>query len=182
MSGADFTWFLAGGYAVEKFVDEQYRGHGDSDIVVFRDEQLTAQQFFEGWELYAADPPGTLRKWLHGEFLEPGIHDIWGHRIGVDFWELQLMLTDRDRDQWIYRRLPQFRQPLNELIETIDGWPCIRVEVQLLYKARGMRPKDQQDFERCLPKLGDDRRERLLGWIRELYDDDHPWAVALETH
>ena len=76
---APFRWGLGGGYAVEQFLGASIRDHDDVDIVIFRDEQIAAQQYLAGWELYAADPPGTLRQWNAGEYLPFGIHDIWGY-------------------------------------------------------------------------------------------------------
>jgi len=37
---APFTWGLAGGYAIEQFVGQPIRSHGDIDVLVFRDNQL----------------------------------------------------------------------------------------------------------------------------------------------
>jgi hypothetical protein len=45
LTGAPFTWGIAGGYAVELFVGRAFRAHSDIDIIVFRDEQLRVQ----GW-------------------------------------------------------------------------------------------------------------------------------------
>ncbi len=47
-------------------------------------------------------------------------------------------------------------------------WPCdgieyLRPEIQLLHKANGLRPKDQEDFEVCLPLLDDTARRWLRG-------------------
>lgn len=66
---APFTWGLAGGYAVEQFLGTAIREHGDTDVVVYRDEQLQVQGWLPDWLLYAADPPGTLRPWTDKEYL-----------------------------------------------------------------------------------------------------------------
>ena len=86
-ANAPFAWGLAGGYAIEQFLGRAIRAHDDLDIIVFRDDQLRLQHWLAGWQLFAADPPGTLRPWLMDEFLPVGIHDIWGYRAGATAWE-----------------------------------------------------------------------------------------------
>ncbi len=106
---APFTWALGGGYCVEQFVGTPYRAHDDVDVVIFRDEQLAAQKWLAGWHLFAADPPGTLRRWHPGEYLPFGIHDIWGHRDGKDAWEFQFMVAEAEHGMWFSRRDPRIR-------------------------------------------------------------------------
>ncbi|MCX6047974.1 MAG: hypothetical protein NT075_22975 [Chloroflexi bacterium] len=72
LQGAPFFWCLAGGYVIEQFLGKSLRPHGDIDIVVFRDDQRQAQSWLQDWVLYAADPPGVLRKWASGEILPEG--------------------------------------------------------------------------------------------------------------
>jgi hypothetical protein len=142
---APFTWGLAGGYAVEQFLGTAIRAHSDIDVVVYRDQQLRLQRWLAGWHLYAADPPGTLRPWMADEYLPYGIHDIWGHRSGIQAWQLQIMLTEVERDEWFSRRSRLIRGQRNELIVLYHGIRCLRIEVQLLYKVRNQRPKDDLD-------------------------------------
>ncbi|MCB9458317.1 MAG: amino acid transporter [Anaerolineaceae bacterium] len=177
--GAPFTWFIAGGYAVELFLGHSIREHDDVDVVVFREDQLAAQSWLKGWRLYAADPPGTLRPWLQDEFLPFGVHDIWGHRDGKQHWEMQLMLAESEHDRWFARFDEGIGGPRNDLFTTYNDVPSIRIEVQLLYKCRRPRPKDEADFAACLPLLSDDQCQWLATYIRRLFPDGHPWLDKL---
>lgn len=176
---APFYWALAGGYAVELFLGTSIRPHEDIDVIIFRDDQLHLQTWLKNWELYAADPPGTLRKWEQGEFLPYGIHDIWGHEIGEEAWQLQIMVTEVDGNDWFTRRNPLIRGKKTDLITVYQSVPCIRIEVQLMYKAKGQRPKDEQDFHACLPKMN--TNDKL--WLKEklilLYPNGHDWIQFL---
>ncbi|HEX7673585.1 MAG TPA: hypothetical protein VF412_05410 [Bdellovibrio sp.] len=67
---------LAGGWALDIFLREQTREHSDIDILIPRQDQLEIQESLKGWDLQVGDPPGTLRVWKPGEFLNKGIHDI----------------------------------------------------------------------------------------------------------
>ncbi len=178
-AGAPFAWGLAGGYAVEQFVGRPFRAHGDIDIVVFRDEQLLVQRWLQGWRLFAADPPGRLRPWGEGEELRYGTHDVWAVRADVDAWQLQLMLLETVGDEWFSRRDQRVRGRRSDLIVRYGGLPCLRVEVQLFYKAKQPRPKDEQDFEACLPLLDSGARAWLRDQISLAYSAQHPWLSQL---
>jgi hypothetical protein len=76
---------------------------------------------------------------------------------------------------WHYRRQPEITRPLSTLIRvTDDGIPYLAPEVQLLYKSRTPREKDDADFERVLPRLDTEQR----AWMRDALartTDPHGW-------
>ena len=63
LGGLTVPWWIAGGYAIEAFVGRAFREHEDIDAGLLRCDQLAVQRHLRGWELHAADPPGTLRRW-----------------------------------------------------------------------------------------------------------------------
>ncbi len=176
---APFQWFLGGGYAVEQFLPAPIRAHGDIDVVIFRDQQLQLQRWLDGWCLFAADPPGALRLWQPDEYLPFGIHDIWGYRQGADAWQIQWMLAEVDGDEWFYRKNAQIRGKRSDLIAHYKGLPCTRIEVQLMFKAKGRRPRDEQDFQAALPLMSSAAKIWLRDSLRLLYPDGHPWLADL---
>ena len=178
-ANAPFTWGLAGGYAIEQFLGKSIRALADIDVVVYRDEQLQVQRWLTGWCLYAADPPGTLRPWSADEYLPPAIHDIWGHRMDARTWQLQLMLIEVEGDEWFSRRDAAIRGQRDDLIVAYNGIPCVRIEVQLLYKAKHCRPKDEFDFQACLPLLSAEAKRWLKDSLRQLRPEGHAWSDAL---
>ncbi|MCA0454324.1 MAG: amino acid transporter [Chloroflexi bacterium] len=133
--GAPFQWTVAGGYAIELFIGKSIRGHADTDVLIFRDEQLKAQTWLKDWRLYAADPPGTLRLWHVGEYLPASINDVWIHHKTVDAWQMQFMISEVEGEEWVSKRSPLIRGKRDDLIIHYQGIPCIGAEVQLLYKA-----------------------------------------------
>ncbi len=178
-------WWLAGGYAVERAVGEAFRPHGDLDVLVLRPSLLHVQETLAGWDLHAADPPGTLRRWASGEALPPAIHDIFCRRTPSSPWSFQLMVDEVAGDDWVFRRDPRVRRPIDSLAGPASrpGLPVLAPEVQLLYKSGAgrepvRRPKDEADFDALLPVLD---RERL-DWLREaiaLTSPGHPWLERL---
>ena len=175
---AAFPWWIAGGYAIEAFVGRPLREHGDVDIGVFRDEHLEVREYLTGWDVHCADPPGALRPWPSGELLPGAVHDIWVRETADGPWRFQLMLNEREGDQWVYRRDPRTRRSIAALTFERKGVRYLVPEVQLLFKSKGMREKDVADFEAALPLLSGRARSWLATHL-ELEMHGHPWLELL---
>ncbi len=174
-------WWIAGGWALDLFLGRQTREHEDTDIGVLRRDHVELQQTLTGWDLQAADPPGTLRAWMPLEELGDSIHDIWCRRTPKSRWCLQVMLDEANGDDWVYRRDARVRLPLKDMLQVTDsGLPYLRPEVQLLYKSKDPRTKSQADFASVLPHLGHDRKLWLKASL-EVSDPDNGWLRALQT-
>ena len=91
-------WWIAGGWAIDLFLKRQTRPHDDIDVLIRREDQLEVQKLLAGWDMWAADPPGTLKPWGKGEFLGKGIQDIWGRKTPKDPWQIQIMLFDTENN------------------------------------------------------------------------------------
>jgi 2-polyprenyl-3-methyl-5-hydroxy-6-metoxy-1,4-benzoquinol methylase/GNAT superfamily N-acetyltransferase len=177
-----FDWMIAGGWAIDLFLGKQTRTHDDIDILIRRDDQLELQILLSTWDLWAADPPGTLIPWVKGKFLKKGLQDIWGRKTPKDPWQIQIMLFDTENNDWIYKRNEQIRRSLSTVsMKTENGLPFLAPEIQLLYKSKSIRGKDQQDFENVLSYLSKDQ----LAWLKqsfiETYKDDHQWIAQLNS-
>ena len=171
-------WWIAGGRAIDAFLGRQTREHGDLDVGVLRRNQLIVQEHLGGWDLQAAEPPGSLRHWQDEEVLPAAVHDIWVRRSPDAAWGLQLMLEDAEDDEWLYRRMPSVRRQLDSLVWRSEGVPYLVPEVQLLYKAGHRSPKNEADFDACLSALDTAQR----GWLRaalSIAHPGHPWMRRL---
>jgi hypothetical protein len=169
----DRPWWIAGGYAVEHAVGHAFREHADIDVLLLRPDQLAVQQLLPDWEWWAADPPGTLRPWRAGEILPAHVHDIWCRPGPDEPWRVQFMLDETDGTNWISRRDARIRRPIEEL-----GEHFLVPEIQLFYKARVPRPKDEQDFAMLLPLLDDAQKHWLIEAI-DLAGGAPPWRARL---
>lgn len=172
-------WWIAGGYAIELAVGRAFREHADVDVLVLRRDQLAIQEALPSWEWWAADPPGTLRPWRRGEVLPPGIDDIWCRPSASAPWRIQVMLDESADDEWVSRRNPAVRRAVADLGGVSpDGIPYLAPEVQLFAKARGTRPKDEQDFAAAVPVLDSAQRRWLADALRRTFGE-HPWLDRL---
>ena len=181
-AGATFPWWIAGGYAIEVAAGRPLRWHGDIDVLLLRRDHLAARHLLRAWDCWVADPPGTLHPWPPGESLPAIAHDVWcRHHRGAP-WRLQLMLDEADGDQRVSRRDPSLS--LTRSLATL-GWrdargiPYLAPEIQLLYKAKAPRPRDEQDLAAALPILTPAQRQWLHDAIVRSLGPDHPWLATL---
>ena len=89
------------------------------------------------------------------------------------------MLDESKGESWLFRREPSIRRQLSTLIQSgTSGIRYLAPEIQLLYKAKAVRPHDQDDFERVVPKLNTAAR----AWLRDSLmrtSPGHSWLTLL---
>jgi hypothetical protein len=177
-------WWIAGGWAIDLFLGRQTREHEDIDVQVVRRDQHSVRALLDTWDIQAALPPPRdeawpFRPWHHGEVLDSTIHDIWCRPTPTQPWALQLMIADTREDSWLCRRTPTITRALTAVggIST-QGIPYLAPEIQLLYKAKNPRPKDEADFILTLPALNGECRHWLKNALTVIYPQ-HPWLERL---
>lgn len=173
-------WWIAGGWAIDLFMGRRTRDHEDLDVGVLLRDQLAVQAALPGWDLHSAGG-GVLRPWPPGEDLPLDVHDVWCRPAPDEPWALQFTLNEAEGEDWLFRRDPGVRRPLGEIVlRDRDGLPFLAPEVQLLFKSKQPRPKDEADFAAVLPYLDEGRR----GWLAEALarvQPGHPW-IARSYH
>ncbi|ROR90941.1 nucleotidyltransferase domain-containing protein [Nocardioides aurantiacus] len=180
MGGLPCRWWIAGGWALDLHVGHQTRRHEDIDVLVLREDVASLRDHLAGWDLHVGDPAGSLRPWPVEQRLPRTVHDIWCRRSPSSPWSMQVMVDDTKNGEWVYRRDQRIRRPVPEL----DG-PASNTErrvlspdVQLLYKSRDPRPKDEADFQAAVTHLNPSQRR----WLRRSLASTsgaHPWLASL---
>ncbi len=182
LQGLRAPWWIAGGWAIDAFVGRETREHGDVDVGALRRDQLAMQWALEGWEMQAADPPGSLRTWRKGETLPLSVHDVWCRPDKEAAWGLQLMLDESDGENWVFRRNPGIVRSIATLFwRGHNDVPYLVPEVLLLFKAARQSPANESDFEACLPLL-DDEQKTWLGVALVIAHPGHPWIEQLRPN
>jgi len=184
LSSLSVPWWISGGWALDLFLGRQTRDHADLDVQVLRHDQQVVRAAFAGWDVQAALPQPRsedwpFRTWDQGDELDPRIHDIWCRPEAGEPWRVQLMLADSEGEDWLFRRDSRIRRPLATIgCWSDDGLPYLAPEIQLLYKAKAPRDKDEMDFVRVAPHLAPERRQWLRASLAAV-QPGHPWNVAL---
>lgn len=173
-------FWLAGGYSIDLFLGGvKTREHEDLDFVVKREDQLAFQNILTGWDLQAANPPGSgsLLPWPKNHFYDLPVHNIWCRENEDAPWNLEILFSEFENNEWVYRRNRSIRGPIEEFGWTTEyGLQVLKPEIQLLYKSRSRRPKDNLDLENCLPQLTSKQKNTLREWIITDTGKDHPWV------
>lgn len=175
-ASAPFRWWVSGGNALDLHLGRTWRDHDDTDVGVVRSDLRALHTLLSHWDLHVA-AVGQLTLW-RGEPLEVARHqnNVWCRLTPVGPWILDVTVGEGPDENWIYRRDPSVQVPWGvAVLRTADGIPYLAPELQLLYKSKGLRPKDEVDAAEVIPCL--DARQR--GRLSRLLESNHPWQRRL---
>ena len=171
-------WWIAGGWALDLFAGLQSRQHKDLDVGILRKDALRVLSHLATWEVFEAKH-GMLTRLDAGQQPRVDVFSLWCRPARTHDWALELMLDETDDEQWVYRRQPRIRCPLQAAIRRSPrGIPYLSPEIQLLYKSYRIRTQDRFDFEHIRPKLAPSSRDWLRDSLR-LMNPVHPWLPDL---
>ncbi|MEV6964330.1 hypothetical protein AB0M47_04370 [Hamadaea sp. NPDC051192] len=170
-------WWIAGGWAIDLFLGEQTREHGDIEFGVARQHFPQLWPLLDGLTCCGAD--GAVHPLPPGSTPPEKFRQIWVYEPGHGSWRTDIFLEIVDGPLWRSHRDPRVTLPIEHVYaRTPDGIPFLRPELALFYKARRPRPKDEADFTVAAPRLDDAARAQLIGWLR-LVHAGHPWLDRL---
>lgn len=173
-------WWIAGGVAIDLFLGWETRPHADLDVEMFRSDAEALFDVFAGWDLNLKSG-GALTPFIRGQEPAPDVYSVWGRPSKASPWAVEVMLADGDTMEWRFRRDNAIRLVGSRLVRRTDGGvPYCSPEVQLLYKAKMARPKDDVDLVRCLHRLTTRQRDWLADAIARS-EPDHPWIPTLHA-
>lgn len=179
MEGFRRPWWIAGGWAIDLFLDRQTRDHEDVEIAVLRGDQMAVRDHLRGWRFErVSHGPGGRRAWAAGERIEAPDHEVRAESADGSL-RLEILLNEGEGPTWRYRRNPTITRSLALLgMRSADGVPFFAPEVVLLFKAKEPRPRDLHDFRVARGALDEERR----GWLRAALaaaHPGHPWIAQL---
>lgn len=175
---ARFRWWISGGRALELHVARSWRDHDDTDVGVARREVARLRDLLEGWDIHVA-AAGRLDPWI-GQELRPELsqNNLWCRRGRTSPWCLDVTLAEGDSSAWVYRRDPRVRIPWGQaVLRTAESVPYLAPELQLLFKSKDVRRKDDVDARQVIPALEAERRDRLA----RLLPENHRWQRLLRA-
>lgn len=185
MEGHSRPWCICGGWAIDLFVgmEDGARRHKDIDLAVFRQDQLCIQQHLlaTGWALQVACE-GLLRLWEPRERLELPLHEIWCRRENHGPDAFELLLNEREGDEYVHRRDSTIRLPMSmAIVRSRSGLPLLAPEIVCLYKSTAPHVEvNALDFQVVWPHLGPARWAWLKSILQQRFPQ-HPWLPALRA-
>ncbi len=176
---APFRWWLAGGHALEAHLGRTWRSHDDVDIGVIRADAPQLRGLLADWDIHLASD-GVLTPWdgrpVEGELSE--VVNLWCRPTPDASWALDILIGEGDSIEWIYKRDRSVRRGWREtVLHTSEGVPYLAPEIQLLFKCRSLRPKDDKDAAVVIPALTSDRRS----WLADQLPADHSWQTIIAS-
>ncbi len=159
LKGYDGFWCVAGGWAIDMFINRQTRSHEDLEIVVLRNDYENLYQHFKKFsplKIVTGEGEPVFVPW-DGSEIEDEVIQL--RLKPIDYVEFDLLLTPSAQNNWICRRNESIQRPLNEVVvRSIEGLPLLAPEIVLLFKAKYVREKDAQDFKNVYPKLSNEAK------------------------
>jgi hypothetical protein len=171
-------WWIAGGWALDLFLGQETRPHEDMDVGIFRKDTLNVCASLSEWEFFEAGE-GSLTRLAARMAPRRAVNSLWSRRLYKSEWELELMLDEGGGDAWAFRRNARIERSLDCAIHySADGIPYLAPEIQLLYKSKAIRSKDQTDFDTVVGRMDKDARAWLRRSIATM-DGSHAWLSKL---
>ena len=173
---ARFRWWLSGGHALEAHLGWSWRNHEDTDIAVARADAPRLVEILDGWDIHIG-AAGVLTPWDGGP-LDAGRsqNNLWCRPSPAAPWMIDVTVGDGNEHEWIYRRDPTIRRSWDDaVLTTPDGTPYLAPELQLLFKSKDVRPKDDLDAATVVPVLETERRS----WLANHLPAAHPWQSTI---
>lgn len=178
LAGIDVAWSVVGGWAVDLFLGEQTRPHGDLEIAVPRGDFPPIRDALAGLAVHTVRR-GELHRLPDRATPPPDTHQNWVLDEGAGAWRIDVMLEPGDATTWVFRRDETVRAPRSFMVgETGDAIPFLRPQGALLFKAKTRSAKDEADFVRCVGRMDGEARS----WLRDALDrvhPGHPWTDQL---
>jgi hypothetical protein len=180
LASTEVPWWIAGGWALDLFRRSATRPHADLDVGVLRRDVSIVLGNLSTWDVFEAKG-GRLTRLGAGAVPSMDIHSLWCRPTKADPWTIELMLDEAVDDTWVYRREQRIRRSISTVVrQSPDGLPYLVPEIQLLYKSKAPRMRDDEDFAQTWPLLAADAR-RWLHDALEIVSPDHRWMSVLRS-
>ncbi len=178
LAGIGAPWCVAGGWALDLWHGKQTRPHDDLEIAILRPDFAVFRARLSGFRCCIADG-GKVSALPTRSAPASDKHQIWVLDEAAKAWRMDMFLEPGSDEMWVFRRDQAIRRPRSQMIATTAGGvPYLRPEAVLLYKAKAVRPKDEQDFSLCLPLMEAAARTWLRDSLARVHPS-HPWIGHL---
>lgn len=169
-------WMIAGGWAIDLYLNRETRSHKDIEIAIPRNDQLELKSYLKNWNFRYVES-GKFFVWKEKNFLNLPIHEIHGELHNKS--KIEILLNEVENDKWRFRRNLTIEYPLNRLlIRSKQDIPILCPEIVLLYKAKFNTETDRTDLLNIHLTLSESSVKWLIRSILNTYGN-HEWIRIL---
>jgi N-acetylglutamate synthase-like GNAT family acetyltransferase len=208
LKNGGFDYAFCGGCAIELFLNETVRKHGDIDVSTFwrdRDKVILFMQSL-GWNVYEMCGGGLAHRvtdiadqikakrnifcFKDGCELvapsptnEPNMFTLEFDHSGQSTLNfIEFLFNDCDGDNFLYARNMEIALPLSKAVLRHDDIPHLAPELVLLYKSSDIeREGYQKDFDSAFFKMSVEQKGWFVGALRTMFPNGHKWNSPLCT-
>ncbi len=184
MQSYPHDWFISGGWAIDLFVGRVTREHEDVEVGAYLPHQAELRRHLGDWQL-SRIRNDAWEPWSPDQAIELPEFQVQARSDRLAPHQFDVFFNPLDGGEWVSRRHPNLRVPAKAVVAksaasegVAAGIPYLVPEIQLLYKAKHHRPKDDADFDAVVELLSDTQR----AWLRDALRVHHPgdrWMKAL---
>jgi len=178
LGDTSILWGVAGGWAIDLFLDRETRPHHDIEVAILRRSQLEMKKKLSDWRFEYIHRGKTI-DWSLDIYLENPIHEIYAINENHSPVRLEILLNEHAGNQWVFRRNNGIKMPISDIfLKTARGIPILHPKIVLLYKVKINAPKDLEDLISAVPLLTKKDRSWLYNTIWSTYGR-HEWLRYL---
>ena len=201
LKDAPFQWAVCGGYAIDLFLGQTTRIHGDVDVCVFEKDRDAALKYMldTGWNVYEFRGMGKMRRLHAGIKSDAGrnlmcvkegcqlvkfypceeegmLYHEFKH-VGIEKCDyIELLFNRTDDGEFVFSVDKGIKREINKAIMYRCGAAYLAPEIVLLYKAaQPDRDENRVDFESVYPYMREEQKAWLMQSIEKLYPEGHKW-------
>lgn len=175
---ASFQWGVAGGWALDLFLDRETRPHSDIEVAILRRNQLEMKKTLADWR-FEYIHRGVINHWKLDIYLKEPVHEIHALNEGYQPTRLEVLLNEHAGKKWVFRRNQGVKLPIGDIfIPSQKGIPILHPKIVLLYKVKINKAKDLEDLRNVAPHLDKSDRSWLYNAIWGTYGR-HDWLQYL---
>jgi hypothetical protein len=169
MNKYGYPWFIAGGWAIDLFLNRETREHEDIEIGIYRKNQMQLYRYFGRQRKFYIDNRNHIGKherlvW-NKEYLRLPIHEVYVEYEGL---EIEVLLNEKDEDNLIYRLNEKIKLSEEKaILYNKEEIPYLSPEIVLLYKSNYMRDKDIADISNASIGMNESQKK----WLIDSIDD-----------
>jgi hypothetical protein len=179
----NFFWCVAGGWAIDLYLNRVTRDHEDFEIILLRADQTLYFPELKPHcpkKIFTGEGEPVFKDW-NGELIDEEVIQLRLNSINSSegLKEFDILLTPSMDNEWICRRDESIKFPLETVrIFAASGIPVLSPDLVLLFKAKYLRDKDRIDFEAVLPHLDLELKCRLKKNLERIHPH-HEWISEL---